>query len=110
MSMPTMAMWATRFSVNPCARHLKCFDNCRPFTASGLPEHGVTLGKLRDRLIEMKAAAQAKPKAAIARKNQIAHADRLIRGVDAALAAQPGQNVFADGDDHADPRSKDVFR
>ncbi|AQH06123.1 hypothetical protein A9R05_44835 (plasmid) [Burkholderia sp. KK1] len=98
------------FSVNPCARHLKCFDDCQHFTASGLPEHRVTLGKLRDRLIEMKAAAQAKPEAAIARKNQIVHADRLIRGVDAALAAQPGQNVFADGSDYANPRSKDVFR
>ncbi|TCK32593.1 hypothetical protein B0G84_8407 [Paraburkholderia sp. BL8N3] len=58
----------------------------------------------------MKAAAQAKPEAAIARKNQIAHADRLIRGVDAALAAQPGQNIFAGGTDYADPGSKDVFR
>lgn len=98
------------FSVNPCARHLKCFDNCRHFTASGLPEHRVTLGTLRDRLIGMKAAAQAKPEAAIARKNQIAHADRLIQGVDAALAAQPGENVFAGGADYANPHSKDFFR
>jgi len=98
------------FSVNPCARHLKCFDDCRHFTASGLPEHRVTLEKLREKLIVMKSAAEAKPATAVARKNQIAHAVRLLRGVDAALAAQAGSNVFADGVDHANPRSKDVFR
>ena len=58
----------------------------------------------------MKSAAEAKPATAVARKNQIAHAVRLLRGVDAALAAQAGSNVFADGVDHANPRSKDVFR
>jgi hypothetical protein len=30
--------------------------------------------------------------------------------VDAALAAQPGENVFAGGADYANPHSKDVFR
>jgi integrase len=98
------------FSVNPCARHLKCFDDCRHFTASGLPEHRITLGKLRDRLIVMKSAALAKPPTALARKNQLAHAERLIVGVDAALAAQPGQKVFENGVDYASPRSGDVFQ
>ena len=98
------------FSVNPCARHLKCFDDCRHFTASGLPEHRVTLEKLRGRLMAMRSAAEAKPATAVARRNQIAHAARLIRGVDAALSAQPGSNVFADGVDHANSHNKDVFR
>jgi integrase len=98
------------FSVNPCARHLKCFDDCRHFTASGLPEHRVTLERLREKLITMKLAAEAKPATAVARKNQIAHAGRLIRGVSVVLAAQPGSIVFPDGVDYANPCGKDVFR
>lgn len=98
------------FSVNPCVRHLKCFDDCRHFTASGIPEHRITLSKLRDRLVSMKNAVQARPATAVARKNQLTHAERLIRGVDAALAAQPGQNVFTGGADYANPRSEDVFK
>ncbi|MGJ7571570.1 hypothetical protein ACSFBX_13635 [Variovorax sp. RB2P76] len=97
------------FSINPCARHLKCFDNCKHFTASGLNEHRVSLGELRARLLEMRKAATAKPCQAIGRANQIAHATRLIEGVDAALEAQPNSNVFADGEDHAAGR-QDLFK
>lgn len=89
------------FSMNPCARHLKCFDLCKHFTASGLPEHRVTLESLKQNLREMRSAAAAKPANTVGRRNQIAHADSLLAGVEAALAASPSTPVFAHGVDHS---------
>jgi integrase len=97
------------FSVNPCARHLKCFDQCKHFTASGLAEHRTSLEELRAKLEVMRAAAASKPPNTVGRRNQIAHADRLVAGVDAALAAQPATQVFPDGPDHSAP-DPDLFQ
>lgn len=97
------------FSINPCTRHLRCFDRCKHFAASGLPEHRETLMDLRERLVVMQHAAEAKPSRTMGRINQITHAVRLIEGVQAALDTQPHQNVFADGVDYAAPNEKDVF-
>lgn len=96
------------FSMNPCARHLKCFDRCKHFTASGIPEHRVTLQALRASLVEMRAAAAAKPAKTVGRRNQISHAEALLAGVDATLAAEPNAPVFADGVDHS-VAAKDVL-
>lgn len=89
------------FSMNPCARHLKCFDRCKHFTASGLPEHRITLESLRAKLVEMRNAASAKPAKTVGRRNQIAHAETLLLGVEAAIEAAPNSPVFADGVDHS---------
>ena len=97
------------FSVNPCSRHLKCFDNCKHFAPTGMAEHVVTLQDLRKNLLTMRDVAQRKPATTVGRKNQIAHAERLVRGVDAALAAQPGLPVFPQGTDHSSP-SPDIFK
>ncbi|MDI4635251.1 hypothetical protein J7U46_19465 [Pelomonas sp. V22] len=89
------------FSMNPCARHLKCFDRCKHFTASGLPEHRETLESLRAKLVEMRNAAAAKPVKTVGRRNQIAHAESLLSGVAAALDASPNSPVFEVGVDHS---------
>lgn len=96
------------FSMNPCARHLKCFDRCKHFTASGLPEHRVTLEALRVKLTEMRTAAASRPIKTIGRGNQMAHADALLHGVNAALAASPSEPVFKSGVDHS-AQVKDVL-
>ncbi|WP_341649818.1 hypothetical protein [Thauera humireducens] len=93
----------TSFAVNPCVRHLKCFHRCKRYVPSGLPEHRITLEQLRGKLSAMREKAAAKPANSIGRKNQIAHADELIAGVDAALSAQPGAVVFPNGTDYSDP-------
>lgn len=97
------------FSVNPCTRHLKCFDQCKHFVASGVAEHRVTLEDLYSKLVVMRDAARFKPATTVGRKNQIAHAERLIAGVSAALNAQPNQSVFADGVDQSAPK-EDIFK
>lgn len=96
------------FSMNPCARHLKCFDRCKHFTASGLPEHKITLENLRSQLVQMRGAATAKPAKTVGRRNQIAHADALLAGVEAALLAQPNTPVFGGNTDHSGTE-KDVL-
>jgi hypothetical protein len=96
------------FSMNPCPKHLKCFHGCKHFTASGLPEHRVSLQTLKDQLIEMRHAAAAKAVRTVGRKNQIAHADALLVGVEAALEAQPNTPVFGGDVDHSVP-IKDVL-
>lgn len=97
------------FSVNPCTRHLKCFDQCKHFAASGIAEHKVTLEDLRSKLVAMRDVARSKPANTVGRKNQIAHAERLIAGVSAALDAQPNQAVFTDGVDHSTLK-EDIFK
>lgn len=97
------------FSSNPCARHLKCFDNCKHFAASGSQEHVVTLSELRGNLRAMREAALARPALTAGRKNQIAHAEQLLSGVDRALAAQPNESIFPEGVDHS-LTSKDIFK
>ncbi|AXF19416.1 hypothetical protein CUJ89_02075 [Burkholderia pyrrocinia] len=98
----------TSFAVNPCVRHLKCFHRCKRYVPSGLPEHRITLEELRGKLSMMRERAAAKPANSIGRKNQIAHADELLAGVDAALSAQPGAIVFPGGRDYSEPE-EDVF-
>lgn len=97
------------FSLNPCARHLKCFDECRHFVPSGMAQHRVSLSELRAKLQVMRDAAMKKPARSAGRANQVAHAQRLLAGVDAALLAQPGEAVFPNGSDHSKPL-KDLFQ
>ncbi|MGX0137711.1 hypothetical protein [Cupriavidus metallidurans] len=89
------------FSISPCTRHLKCFDDCRHFLASGRVEHRVALEELQAKLIIMRDAAAAKPANTIGRKNQISHAEKLVDGVRRALDAQPGVPIFPDGEDRS---------
>ena len=96
------------FSVNPCARHLKCFDNCRHFAASGSFEHRVSLEGLREKLSTMRDMANARPALSVGRKNQIANVERLLHGVEKALTAQPSTLIFPEGSDYS-ASSKDVF-
>ena len=97
------------FSVNPCSRHLKCFDNCSHYVASGTIEHKVSLKELRSQLVTMRRVASANGPKTLGRKNQIAHADRLIAGISKALEAQPGALAFPQGTDHSAP-ARDLFR
>jgi hypothetical protein len=99
----------TSFAMNPCLRHLQCFNNCKSYVASGIRTHTVSLDQLKTNLIAMRKTAAAKPVTSIGRKNQIAHADQLIAGVNAALNAQPGEAVFPEGQDHSAP-VKDLFK
>ncbi|MCZ8112336.1 MAG: hypothetical protein ACK50K_04330 [Betaproteobacteria bacterium] len=96
------------FSLNPCARHLKCFDECKHFAASGLPEHKVSLEQLRGKMAAARTTAMSKPAKTLGRSNQIAHATKLLAGIEAALTANAGELVFPNGSDHS-ASHKDLF-
>ena len=97
------------FSVDPCARHLKCFDGCGHFMASGREEHAISLQTLRNNLVSMRARAESCQSTSAGRSNQIKHASSLLRGVDAALSSSPNQPVFPGGADHSKPK-EDLFQ
>lgn len=96
------------FSLNPCTRHLKCFDGCRHFTPSGLQEHRIKLETLVDQLKAMRESAASRPAKSIGRRNQIAHAEKLLAGARAALDSPVGVALFPDGVDHSAPKP-DLF-
>lgn len=91
------------FSMSPCPKHLQCFNGCKHFAASGLPEHRISLASLKKQLISMRDTAAAAPLKTVGRKNQIAHAEALLNGVDAALEAQPNTPVFGGDTDFSVP-------
>lgn len=97
------------FSISPCTRHLKCFDDCRHFVPSGLAEHRVALEELQAKLVCMRDAAAAKPANTIGRKNQIAHAQKLVDGIRRALEGQPRTPLYPDGADLS-ATNEDLFR
>jgi hypothetical protein len=74
-----------------------------------MKEHRISLESLRANLRVMRDTAAAKPLTSTGRKNQVAHAERLISGIDLALAAQPNVPLFNDGLDHSKP-AKDLFK
>lgn len=90
----------TNFSLSPCQLHLRCLQDCSCYAPSGLPEHNISLESLRSKISAGRDKA-AKGKSGIGRKNQIEHADKLIRGIDKALNGAPGIPVFPDGFDYS---------
>ena len=94
---------ANSFSLNPCSRHLKCFDECRHFMVTGSQEHTVSLEALRKSLGETRERVLAKPAKTAGRKNQLVHVERLLSGIDTALQTSARTAVFPEGRDHSQP-------
>jgi hypothetical protein len=89
------------FTVDPCPKHLECFDGCRHLTRTTLPEEQHNLLRLRDRTTRAIAKLEATPVAArnVGWRNQLAHGRKRLAGIEAALAARPGEAPFPDGPD-----------
>ncbi|MDO8261786.1 MAG: hypothetical protein Q7T21_01020 [Gallionella sp.] len=91
------------FTVDPCPKHLECFNNCRHLSATGLPEQQKNLAVLHGRLKAALAHALSRPDGAVGRTNQIAHAQVRLEGVEKLQITPVGQAVFPDGVDHSLP-------
>lgn len=89
------------FTVDPCPKHLECFNGCRHLTRSNVPEEQKNLERLRDRMQRSISTIEAKPAAArnTGWRNQLAHGRSRLEGIEKALASLPGQVVFPDGPD-----------
>ena len=93
------------FAVNPCPKHLECFNGCGHLVRSDHPSEIQTLTKLRDRLKSFVERVEAAPQKGPHFEIHLHHAKERYDGVLAALAAQPGAHVFPDGGDRHLPAS-----
>jgi hypothetical protein len=94
------------FTVDPCPKHLQCFNGCRHLARTENPAEKENLLTLKQRTGGVLAAAKASPAGSVGRKNQIANAESILSNVEIALAAAPGQRVFPQGPDLSEPIGK----
>lgn len=87
------------FTVDPCPKHLECFSGCRHLSATNLPENHRNIIQLHGKMKAALDAALARPAGTIGRDNQIAHATERIKGLEALLSTQAGEQVFPGGSD-----------
>ncbi len=89
------------FTVDPCPKHLECFNGCRHLALSPVDEHRQNLEQMRDTLQGALARIQELPAGHVGRENQLRHAKIRLANVERALAATPGSRPFADGEDRS---------
>lgn len=94
------------FTVDPCPKHLECFSGCRHLSATNLPENHRNIIQLHDKMKAALDAALARPAGTIGRDNQIAHATERIKGLEALLSTQAGEQVFPGGSDLSKPNQR----
>ncbi len=91
------------FVVDPCLKHLECFNGCRHLARTDLRDEQMSLEQLRDRMLRVVAKIEATPTDTVGRRNQLEHARVRLVNIEAALAAAPGDKPFADGPDLGKP-------
>lgn len=94
------------FTVDPCPKHLECFNGCRNLTRTENPEEEQNLNKMLDRMERHLHEAQRRPGNNPGIKNQISHASTVIENLKLAIAAKPGSQVFPNGRDLANPTDR----
>lgn len=89
------------FTVDPCPKHLECFNGCRHLTRSAVKEEENSLALLRDRIQRSLNSIEQLPeeKRGIGWKNQLEHARTRLQNIELALATKPGKKPFPDGPD-----------
>lgn len=89
------------FTVDPCPKHLECFNGCRHLATSQLPEQQNNLKEMRDRMARVVEKIEAKPVASrnIGWQNQLEHARTRLENIEKALQTPPGTKPFPDGPD-----------
>lgn len=98
------------FTVDPCPKHLECFNGCRHLSATNLPEQKQNLVALHGRMKVALMHAHARPDGAVGKANQISHAKLRLDGIEKLLATPAGQAVFPGGIDHSAPsRTRSVL-
>lgn len=87
------------FTVDPCPKHLECFNGCGHLTRSDVPEERQNLESLRDRTKRAIAKIEASPPGGIGRENQLRHAREHLANIEKVLATEPGSRPFPEGPD-----------
>jgi hypothetical protein len=87
------------FTVDPCPKHLECFNGCRHLTKSSNAEHKANLDRIEFQLETAIHRIEARPIGSIGRDNQLADARRKLGNVRKIKIVKPGDQAFKDGAD-----------
>jgi hypothetical protein len=87
------------FTVDPCPKHLECFNGCRHLTISENIEHRANLESMERKLSAAITAIEARPGGSIGRDNQLSDARRKLANVRSATLIAPGMHPFPQGAD-----------
>lgn len=91
------------FTVDPCPKHLECFNGCKFLALSPEASHRRNLELMREQLKAALAHIESLPDGGMGRTNQLAHARVRLSNIERAIACLPGDRPFADGVDRSDP-------
>lgn len=91
------------FTVDPCPKHLECFNGCRHLAVTNLPAHRENLVRLAGQLQVAVEEISARSSSSIGRENQLKHAYSRLENVRRVLAADPAGHPFPDGPDLSKP-------
>jgi hypothetical protein len=89
------------FTIDPCPKHLECFNGCRHLARTDIDNERVNLETLLKRTSAVVDRLEALPekKRSLGWRNQLEHAKVRRSNICKALAAQPGSKPFPDGPD-----------
>jgi hypothetical protein len=87
------------FTVDPCPKHLECFNGCRHFTTTKDSSHHANLAKIQKQLETAAATIEARPANSVGHQNQLTDVRRKLVNVRRAISAVPGDRPFPDGPD-----------
>jgi hypothetical protein len=87
------------FTVDPCPKHLECFNGCRHLAISEDKTHQMNLEKIEHQFSTALMAIEARKSTSIGRKNQLADVQRKLANVRMARSAERGKRPFPDGPD-----------
>lgn len=95
------------FLVDPCPKHLECYNGCRHLGRTTVPEEQRNLKKLRDKMKRAVERIEAVPSKSRTTgwQNQLKHAASRLENIEKALLAEPGTKPFPDGPDLYQPIS-----
>lgn len=87
------------FWIDSCPKHLQCSKGCFHFAKSDDPSHETYARTIRERTQVNLDKLRANPNPSPGYGNQMRHAEEILEGIDAILAAKPGERVFPNGKD-----------
>jgi hypothetical protein len=90
------------FTVDPCPKHLQCFNGCSHLVATDNNKHRENLERTKQNMQTAIDEIAQRPEG-IGAQNQLKHAKQMIDGIDKILAARDGEKVFKEGDDLSEP-------
>lgn len=93
------------FTIDPCPKHLQCFDGCNHLVATDIERHRRNLQQTRAAMAMAVEEIKGR-RPGIGRDNQLRHADAMIASIDKVLGTTDGKRPFPDGADRSAPIGK----